>query len=385
MDSRYSQKKRMTGASLLHILRIALCCLATQTGYALDVSVRVQLEDFTPSRSSPDADVEIGFSTSSTTDPHTPLLPPEPVTRSDSGFVLEKSSSVLDTVTAIDIKVRPKGGWHPRDIRLLRAADDADRLQRQRVVYLIPENKVPNLATCTATAKDIYDPIWLDRAFAYFDFASSRIPEEPGTAADQQLRDNVAYNYAMSLVNACKEGYDTCGPAKIECSKLKERFQTLGQSLVTVADRQRIDPYNLDFCATIVAQVDTQRQWMDIRRIFYEAESSEQREPCAAEVGEGYRTAAQRAEEAMASFRRSKRAWIDNRISLYAIARDAGIAYLKLADFKSSCAKDDAASCALWRKARELLKQAKDEKDPSQSTRRNLDLLTQKLSSCAST
>lgn len=198
-------------------------------------------------------------------------------------------------------------------IKVKKLLKDKDKLVRELKVYLVSDTQeVPHSFLLREKTRYLDNLSNIHRVYAIFKYANdNKLIEET-----DEYGIMVRYNYARSLLEMCKEGYETCNLAKNQCQNLKADYDNNKNSF------KGISVSNLDNCIKISDDFIKLEQWKSVEIAFEES-------------GTGYRNAAEQIEEIIGEYDEEeyKQFWETNNKPKFVLLRDQGISYLKYSDY----------------------------------------------------
>lgn len=301
--------------------------------------------------------------------------------RSPPGFRFRQSASD-EAIRTAEVSIEPQERWTPRVVRLVREPSQADEFVRTPTLYLVPGAQPITFETNRSASRDMVDADSIDRAVAYFSYAQAEA--EAGRANDDRLLlENIAWNYTMTLANACRFWYDTCDEAARRCQDLDAKRVEDPSWAPSFASEHKVRTANIPLCLAITERVRVKSTAAAIEKLFADTERIERDSPCDPQLPVNHERLARMLEDAMADLAVHPQPWHDNGKLDVTLRKDLGVSRLKLGDIRDRCRESQPGDpCPAWKAAQSEFLQVHARAPQLRDVDRNLALLRQKVERC---
>lgn len=214
----------------------------------------------------------------------------------------------------IDIAVH---NFPQRSIKLRRRSREEEAITREIKAYLVPKGKdVSYPILLKEQRKYLEDGSNVEKALALFKYAHTEMINPRGEYGVM-----IRYNYASSLLETCKEGYDTCETARELCQELANEYDD------NKANFKGIDKGKLNLCIKVVDDIDKFKRdrsliisWNAVRQQYNEG-------------GIGLKNAAIQTEQILNKYQDNAKSWSGNGRPRREMLKDAGVSYHLYSDY----------------------------------------------------
>ena len=236
-----------------------------------------------------------------------------------------KLDFVIDKITRLELSFSPfsSSKYVQRNIKLRQLPEEKNdkRIERNITLFFIDRNLDPDYEIIDKAVAKFNDGGEERRRYApVFEYANTKLVNH-----NSQYGVKVRYNYSQVLLEYCKEGFDCCDHTIKLCSTLADEFDSN-----QFFKKEKISKDRLLKCADdakMILKLEKEREFLLTKYNFKKIEAIYKL------GGEGYKEAGDILKKFCDNFDEYQKLSNDNGKPKYSVCGDAGVSYLKYADF----------------------------------------------------